>query len=130
VQLATGGARPGQIILDPDANRVACDHAAFVWHDRDAQGTLIAANDEFEVGMGTLTTCVGAVSDTSWPSSVKPIWGATEVLALSAQAKGQINGAWANPLVMSYGIHPEPGKPDHVACCADTSEEAVKLNRG
>ena len=116
VQLALGGPQHGQVILDPDLNRIACNRAVFIWHDRDDQGNLIAANEEFEIGMGTLSSYVGAAPDPVTPGQVVPVWGTAELLNLAAQAKVQIDGAWADPLLMGYGVHPEPGKPDHFAC--------------
>jgi hypothetical protein len=116
VQLALGGPQHGQVILDPDGNRIACNVAAFVWHDRDDQGNLLAANEQFEIGMGTLSSYVGVAPDPVTPGQVIPVWGTAELLNLSAQAKVQINGAWADPLLLAYGVHPEPGKPDHFLC--------------
>ena len=88
----------------------------FIWHDRDDQGNLIAGNEEFEIGMGTLSSYVGVAPDPVTPGQVVPVWGTAELLNLAAQAKVQIDGAWADPLLMGYGVHPEPGKPDHFAC--------------
>jgi hypothetical protein len=116
VQLAMGGPRHGQVILDPDGTRIACNVAAFIWHDRDDQGNLIAANEQFEIGMGTLSSYVGVAPDPVTPGQVVPVWGTAELLNLSAQAKVQIDGAWADPFLMAYGVHPEPGKPDHFLC--------------
>ncbi len=87
VQLVMGGPRHGQVILDSDGTRIACDVAAFIWHDRNGQGNLIAANGEFEIGMGTWSNCVGAAPDPVTPGQVIPVWGTAEILALSAQAK-------------------------------------------
>lgn len=116
VQLAMGGPQHGQVILDPDVNRIACNRAVFVWHDRDDQGNLIAANEEFEIGMGTLSSYVGVAPDPVTPGQVVPVWGTAELLNLAAQAKVQIDGAWADPLLLTYNVHPEPGKPDHFLC--------------
>jgi hypothetical protein len=123
VQLAMGGPRHGQVILDPDVNRIACDVAAFIWHDRDDQGNVIAENEEFEIGMGTLSSYVGVAPDPVTPGQVVPVWGTAELLNLSAQAKVQIDGAWADPLLLAYGVHPEPGKPDHFLCTDRQGEE-------
>ncbi len=90
VQLAMGGPRHGEVILDPDGNRVACDRAAFIWHERDSQGTLTAANEEFEIGMGTYAAYVGVAPDPVTPGQVVPVWGTAELLNLAAQAKVQI----------------------------------------
>ncbi len=116
VQLALGGPQHGQVILDPDGNRIACNTAAFIWHDRDDQGNLIAPNEEFEIGMGTLSSYVGVAPDPVTPGQVIPVWGTAELLNLSAQAKVQIDGTWADPLLMSYNVHPQPGQPDHFLC--------------
>ena len=97
VQLAMGGPQHGQVILDPDGTRVTCDQAAFIWHDRDAQGTLIAANEEFEIGMGTLSSYVGVAPDPVTPGQVIPVWGTAELLNLSAQAKE--SGIVCDPLL-------------------------------
>jgi hypothetical protein len=103
------------LILDPDGNRIACDRAAFIWHDQDPQGNLIA-DDQFEIGMGTLSGYVGVQPDPSNPGQVIPVWGTAEALNLSAQAKVQIDGKWADPFIMGYGVHPEPWAPDHFEC--------------
>ena len=111
-----GGPRHSQVILDPDGTRITCNTAAFIWHERDSQGTLIAANEEFEVGMGTYAAYAGVAPDPVTPGQVVPVWGTAEILNLAAQAKVQVNGAWADPLLLAYNVHPEPGQPDHLAC--------------
>ena len=115
VQLAVGGPRHGTLILDPDGSALECTQVAFLWHDRDAQGNLIAANEEFGYRMGTYAAYVGVTADPGHPGQVVPVWGTAEALGLSAQAKVQINDQWADPFLMTYGVHPEPGKPDHFA---------------
>jgi hypothetical protein len=115
VQLALGGPHHGTLILDPDGNQVACVRAAFVWHERDGQGTLIAPNEEFEYRMGTYAAYVGVAPDLNHPDQVVPVWGTAETLNLSAQAKALVNGQPADPLLLAYAVHPEPGKPDHFA---------------
>ncbi len=66
--------------------------------------------------MGTSAAYAGVAPDPVTPGQVVPVWGTAEILNLSAQAKVQIDGAWADPLLMSYNVHPEPGKPDHLFC--------------
>jgi hypothetical protein len=54
-------------------HRIECDRASFLWHERDAQGNLIAANEQFAYRMGTLCLYMGTVHDDltfgDWPSS-------------------------------------------------------------
>ena len=42
VSMAVGGRAAGMLILDPDGARLECPVATFVWHERDASGTIIA----------------------------------------------------------------------------------------
>lgn len=63
VHLKLGGPRPGRLILDPDGNRVECEQASFLWHERDAEGRIIALNEEFEYRLGTFAPLVGAFEE-------------------------------------------------------------------
>jgi hypothetical protein len=108
VHLATGGPHHGTLILDPDGARTECPDASFLWHERDAQGNLVALNEEFEYRMGTWSRYVGVEPDPNNPPQVKPVWGVAEDLEVRLETP---DGA---PL--SYRVHPEPGKPDHFAC--------------
>ena len=49
------------------------------------------------------------------PATSRRCGGRPRSLGLSAQAKVQINDQWADPFLMTYAVHPEPGKPDHFA---------------
>lgn len=82
VTMALGGTHSGTLILDPDGRRVECKQARFLWHERDAQGNLVALNEEFEYRMGTRSAYVGAIADPQNPGQVKPVWGTTESLAI------------------------------------------------
>jgi hypothetical protein len=122
VQLAVGGPRHGTLILDPDGHQVACSRAAFLWHEDPEH-----PNDQFGYTMGTYSAYVGVEPDPNNPPQVRPVWGTAEALGLAAQAKALVNGAPADPLLVSYGVHPKPGKPDHFFCldgllrpCSDT----------
>ena len=67
--IALAGSAPGSLIVDPDGLRVPCKQARFVWHERDAQGSLVALNEEFEYQLGTRAAYVGAVPDCASPIS-------------------------------------------------------------
>jgi hypothetical protein len=108
VHLTAGGPHHGTLILDPDGARTECSNASFLWHERDAQGNLVALNEEFEYRMGTWSRYVGVEPDPNNPPQVRPVWGVAEDLEVRLQTP---DGA---PL--SYTVHPEPGKPDHFAC--------------
>jgi hypothetical protein len=60
IGLAVGGPRHGQVILDPEGNRIVCDRATFLWHEYDQNGNVTTLNEVFEYRLGTLTTYVGA----------------------------------------------------------------------
>jgi hypothetical protein len=107
VHLTTGGPHHGTLILDPDGARKECSNASFLWHERDAQGNLVALNEEFEYRMGTWSRYVGVEPDAGSPGGVKPVWGVAEDLGILLETP---DGA---PL--TFGVHPEPGKPDHFA---------------
>jgi len=111
VQLAVGGPRHGTLILNPDGSQVVCDQAAFLWHE-----SVGLPNDQFAYTMGTYAAYVGVEPDPNNPGQVRPVWGTAEALNLAAQAKALVDGQPADPLLMTYGVHPEPGKPDHFAC--------------
>jgi hypothetical protein len=74
VQLAVGGPHHGTLILDPDGARTECPDASFLWHERDAQGNLIALNEEFEYRMGTWSRYVGVEPDPNNPPQVRAVW--------------------------------------------------------
>jgi hypothetical protein len=115
VSLAVGGPQHGTLILDPDGTRLECVQASFVWHERDAQGNLIAANDEFEYRLGTLAVYAGAVPDQAHPGQVLPVWGETESVRVTINT---VDGSGnASPLTMfdsEYPVLPEPGKPNQL----------------
>jgi hypothetical protein len=108
VHLATGGPAHGTLILDPGGTRKECSNASFLWHERDAQGNLVALNEEFEYRMGTWSRYVGVEPDAGSPGTVKPVWGVAEDLGIRLETP---DGA---PL--AYNVSPEPGKPDHFLC--------------
>jgi hypothetical protein len=114
VSLSVGGPQHGTLIVDPDGNKVECTQASFLWHERDAQGAIIAANEEFEYRLGTLATYVGATPDPAHSGQVLPVWGAAEGLDLTIST---IDGTGeTTPLTAftaSFDVRPEPGKPDH-----------------
>jgi hypothetical protein len=62
------------------------------------------------------TTARGVVRPTAKEEGEKVIPGTD----LSAQAKALVNGQPADPLLLAYGVHPQPGKPDHLACWVNT----------
>jgi hypothetical protein len=113
VNLSLSGPSHGTLILDPDGNRVQCSTASFLWHERDAQGNIIALNEEFEYKLGTYAPYVGAVPDIQNPLVLKPVWGTAEVLGLVVST---VDATGANlRQSYTYKVHPEPAKPDHFA---------------
>ncbi|MEX0880892.1 MAG: hypothetical protein WD451_14325, partial [Thermoanaerobaculia bacterium] len=113
VHLSLAGPAHGKLILDPDGNRVECDQASFLWHERDGQGNIIALNEEVEYRLGRFAPYVGAVPDPANPGQLKPVWGTGEMLRLILSTVDQ-NGI-NQQLQQSIKVHPEPGKPDHFA---------------
>jgi hypothetical protein len=109
--------RPGTIILDPDGARLECPNASFIWHERDAQGNIVALNEEIGYRYGTYAAYVGATPDPDNPGHVKPVWGPTEAITLTLFTVDP-NGDPSPATVFNatYDIHPEPSKPDHLAC--------------
>jgi trimeric autotransporter adhesin len=111
VHMKLGGPNHGKLILDPTGSRVECDEATFVWHERDAQGALIALNEVVGYRLGTSAVYVGVVADPLNPGNLKPVWGTGEFLSIetySIDSSGLVKGSYGG-----YGVHPEPGKPDH-----------------
>ena len=82
VGLAAGGSRHGQVVLDPDGNRITCATASFLWHEYDQNGNVTQNNEVFEFTLGTLSTYVGAEPDPGNPGHVRPVWGEAEVLTV------------------------------------------------
>jgi hypothetical protein len=111
VNLALAGPSHGTLILDPDGNRIQCSTASFLWHERDAQGNIVALNEELEYQLGTYAPYVGAIPDTQNPSVLKPVWGTAEVLGLVISTVDSTGSNLRQPY--SYKVKPEPGKPDH-----------------
>jgi hypothetical protein len=113
VHLSIAGPFHGKLILDPDGNRVECDQASFLWHERDAQGNIIALNEEFEYELGTFAPYVGAIPDAGSPGGLKPVWGTGEALGLVISTMD--GSGTTTHLSRTFGVHLEPGKPDHLA---------------
>jgi hypothetical protein len=114
VSLSVGGSQHGTLIVDPDGNKVECKQASFLWHERDAQGNVIAPNEEFEYRLGTFANYVGETPDPAHPGQVLPVWGTTEGLVVTIST---VDGSGSpTPLTMftrEFPVHPEPGKPHH-----------------
>ncbi|MGV8040936.1 MAG: hypothetical protein AB2L07_12945 [Thermoanaerobaculaceae bacterium] len=123
VQLNLSGPSRGKLLVNGGLTQ--CDQVAFLWHERDSQGTVIP-NDAFGYRLGTWARYVGVVPDAGQPGGVTPVWGTAETLHLAAQAKLP-DAQRSDPLLVAYGVHPEPGRPDAMACwqhdgqpCGDT----------
>ena len=108
IHLTAEGLAHGTIILDPEGARTECADATFIWHERDAQGQLVARNERFKYRIGTWARYVGVVSDPANPGQMVPVWGVAETLAVRLKT--------LNDIPVSFDIHPEPGRPDHLAC--------------
>ncbi|MGA7992976.1 MAG: hypothetical protein WCC53_16220, partial [Thermoanaerobaculia bacterium] len=112
VSLSLGGAKRGTLILDPNGTRTECSKASFIWHEQDAQGNVIALNEEFEYKLGTLATYVGAVPDAAHPGQVLPVWGVTENLGVTiSTVDGTGSSTPLTTFAGAFPVHPEPGKP-------------------
>jgi hypothetical protein len=111
ILLELGGSPDGKLILSPG---VECRLATFMWHERDAQGNLIAPNEEFDYQLGTRALYAGAAPDPVDPRQVKPVWGTPEVLTVMADPSDALPNEL--PWVKAVSVHPEPGRPDHLAC--------------
>ncbi|MBK9375016.1 MAG: hypothetical protein IPN03_15145 [Holophagales bacterium] len=99
--------RTGMLILDPNGARRQCKTAFLVWHDRDAQGTVIE-NDLIEYRLGTLSVLPGVEPDPDHPGQVKPVWGVAELLDVTAEV------VTTDSTVISrkaFPLRPLPGKP-------------------
>ena len=105
VSLSVGGRAAGQLILDPDGSRIECPTATFIWHERDANGVIVALNEIVGYRLGTYSDFVGL------DRSLKPVWNWTELFQVKTFTPGQ-----EQPSVQVFGVHPEPGKPDRVFC--------------
>ncbi len=86
VNMTVSGLEHGTLILDPEGTPRECDHHSFLWHERDAQGTLIP-NEIVDYQLGTFARYVGAEPDPLQPGQVKPVWGTAEVLSGTRQAR-------------------------------------------
>jgi hypothetical protein len=116
VHLELGGhgadiSKLGRLILDPEGARIECTSATFVWHEENAQGQIIAFNDEIKYRLGKHAPYVGAIADPDNPGSVKAVWGLGEVL--SAEIRIEDFGSVIDASARAIGVHIEPGKPDH-----------------
>ena len=114
VQLSSVGPYHGFVILDPAGAAIPCSSATFVWHQQDAQGNLIAANDIVGYQLGSLSLYVGVQPDPNNPSQLDPVWGSAESLEVctEASATGQPTAA----STVEFDVHPEPWAPDHFEC--------------
>jgi len=114
VSLTVGGPAHGTLILDPDAARLECSQAAFIWHEQDAQGNIIALNEEFEYRLGTLAVYAGAIPDPVHQGQVLPVWGVTEDLQVTiSTVDGSGSATPLTTFAADFDVHPEPGKPTH-----------------
>lgn len=98
------GIRPGSITLNATGTPVTCTDASFVWHDRDANGNLIA-NDEFDYKLGTDALFLGL------DGNGNPIWGTPEFLEIFFGGPGS---ALTDYFEEDYPVHPVSGAPDHL----------------
>jgi RHS repeat-associated protein len=109
VELAVGGPRHGQVIVDPDGAALPCDQASFLWHE---SGN---SNEQFGYKLGTLALFAGLTQGSS--GSMEPYWDVAEGLDMrvsTVDAAG-LETQWED----GWGTHPEPGKPDHFDCFED-----------
>ncbi len=113
VNLSLAGVPPGTLILDPDGARKECQSASFLWHERDAQGQIIAPNDEFEYRLTTRSAFVGVKPDPQNPGGVLPVWGTSEFLSVFFGTFDAADGRFTNQFSAKYGVHPEAGSPHH-----------------
>jgi len=123
VQLNLAGPNHGKLLLNDGALR--CDSVARLWHERDAEGALLP-DPTLRYELGRWAWYVGVLPDVASPGGVAPVWGSAEQLHLRAQAKLPDNQE-SDPFMHVYGVHPEPGRPDHLQClmpddqpCGDT----------
>jgi hypothetical protein len=115
VSLAVGGPKHGTLIIDPGGSNLECSVASFIWHERDAQGNLIAPNEEFEYRLGTLSNYAGAVPDPAHPGQVLPVWGATEGLNVTiSTVDGSGNATPLTTFDAAFPVRPEPGRPQQL----------------
>jgi hypothetical protein len=113
VRLSIIGDPPGRLILDPDGTRIECQSASFLWHERDAQGNIIAPNEEFEYRLTTRSAFVGVKPDPQNQGEVLPVWGTSEFLNVFFGTFDDQTGNLTNQFSAKFGVHPEAGKPDH-----------------
>jgi hypothetical protein len=113
VHLSLAGIAPGKIILDPDGARIECQKATFLWHERNAQGQIIALNDEFEYRLGIYAAFVGIEPETQNPGGVLPVWGIPEFLSVFFGTFDSTDGTFTNQYSAVHGVHPEPGAAHH-----------------
>jgi hypothetical protein len=115
IHLAVGGSRHGTLIISGANGTVECDTASFIWHQRDAQGTLINLNDQLGYRLGTLAWIAGFVADASKPGGIAPVWTSAETLRITAL--GIESGGSQDQLTeQTIAVRPEAAKPDHLAC--------------
>jgi hypothetical protein len=115
IHLAVGGSRHGTLIISGANGTVECDTASFIWHQRDAQGTLINLNDQLGYRLGTLAWIAGFVSDPAKPGGIAPVWTSAETLRITAL--GIESGGSQDQLTeQTIAVRPEAAKPDHLAC--------------
>ncbi|NLH11749.1 MAG: carboxypeptidase regulatory-like domain-containing protein, partial [Holophagae bacterium] len=123
VDLNLGGPAHGALLLD--GGQTTCNRLTRLWHQRTAEGVLIP-DPEISYRLGTRARYVGIVPDQSQPGGVAPVWGVAETIDLGVLAKLPA-GQTSDPLLKTYGVHPEPGQPTALACrqhdgqpCGDT----------
>lgn len=108
-----GGTPSGTLILDPEGARIPCQSASFLWHERNAEGQIIALNEEFEYQLTKRSVFVGVKPDPENPGEVLPVWGTTESLNAFFGTFDAEDGTLTNQFSAYYGVHPEPGSPHH-----------------
>jgi len=120
VQLNLAGPNHGALLLNDGALR--CDSVARLWHQRNAEGALLP-DPTLRYELGQWAWYVGVLPDAASPGGVQPVWGSAEQLHLRAQAKLPDNQE-SDPLMHVYGVHPEPGKPEHILCLDEQFQPA------
>ncbi|HYN40716.1 MAG TPA: DUF6531 domain-containing protein, partial [Thermoanaerobaculia bacterium] len=118
VSVFVGGWASGQIILDPEGSRIECPSATFVWHERDANGVIVALNEVVGYRLGTYSDFVGL------DLSLKPVWNWTELFEVKTFTPGQ-----EEPSLQAFGVHPVPGKPDQILCRKPSGESCGEVHK-
>lgn len=108
IKMRVAGSNAGKLALGEDDP--TCSSLDFLWHERNAEGAIVANNDIVSYKLGKKSGIAGVKPDPSTPGAVMPVWGATEYVDVFLGAIDSENGL-VDQLSVMHSVKPQAGRP-------------------